>query len=51
MQCCADEPWRGGRDDAGRAGIYDPEPSPFIGIEEPENFLHPCVTLPPGMSK
>lgn len=21
--------------------IYDPEPPPFIGIEEPENFLHP----------
>lgn len=21
--------------------LYDPEPPPFIGIEEPENFLHP----------
>jgi predicted ATPase len=21
--------------------IYDPEPAPFIGIEEPENYLHP----------
>ena len=21
--------------------LYDPDPSPFIGIEEPENFLHP----------
>ena len=21
--------------------MYDPEPPPFIGIEEPENFLHP----------
>lgn len=21
--------------------LYDPAPSPFIGIEEPENFLHP----------
>lgn len=21
--------------------LYDPSPSPFIGIEEPENFLHP----------
>ena len=21
--------------------LHDPEPPPFIGIEEPENFLHP----------
>src|SRR5262249_54003314 len=21
--------------------LYDPQPPPFIGIEEPENFLHP----------
>ena len=21
--------------------LYDPEPPPFIGVEEPENFLHP----------
>ena len=21
--------------------LYDPEPPPFVGIEEPENFLHP----------
>lgn len=21
--------------------LYDPEPPPLIGIEEPENFLHP----------
>jgi len=21
--------------------LYDPEPAPFIGVEEPENFLHP----------
>ncbi len=21
--------------------LYDPNPPPFIGIEEPENFLHP----------
>lgn len=21
--------------------LYDPDPAPFIGIEEPENFLHP----------
>lgn len=21
--------------------LYDPDPPPFIGIEEPENFLHP----------
>ena len=21
--------------------LYDPAPPPFIGIEEPENFLHP----------
>ncbi len=21
--------------------LYDPSPPPFIGIEEPENFLHP----------
>ncbi len=25
--------------------LYDPEPPPFIGIEEPENFLHPRVLL------
>ncbi|EPX76730.1 hypothetical protein Salmuc_05270 [Salipiger mucosus DSM 16094] len=21
--------------------LYDPDPAPFIGVEEPENFLHP----------
>ena len=25
--------------------LYDPEPPPFIGIEEPENFLHPRLLL------
>jgi len=25
--------------------FYDPEPPPFIGIEEPENFLHPRLLL------
>ena len=23
--------------------LHDPVPPPFIGIEEPENFLHPCL--------
>ena len=26
--------------------LYDPEPPRFIGIEEPENFLHPRLLLP-----
>lgn len=25
--------------------LYDPQPPPFIGIEEPENFLHPRLLL------
>ena len=25
--------------------LYDPEPPPFIGIEEPENFLHPRLLV------
>lgn len=25
--------------------LYDPDPPPFIGIEEPENFLHPRLLL------
>lgn len=25
--------------------LYDPEPPPFIGIEEPENFLHPRLLI------
>lgn len=25
--------------------LHDPEPPPFIGIEEPENFLHPRLLL------
>ena len=25
--------------------LYDPNPAPFIGIEEPENFLHPRLLL------
>lgn len=25
--------------------LYDPSPPPFIGIEEPENFLHPRLLL------
>ena len=29
--------------------IYDPTPPPFIGIEEPENFLHP--RLLPGLAE
>ena len=29
--------------------IYDPAPPPFIGIEEPENFLHP--RLLPGLAE
>ena len=29
--------------------LHDPEPPPFIGIEEPENFLHP--RLLPGLSE
>jgi len=27
------------------AVLYDPEPPPFIGIEEPENFLHPRLLI------
>lgn len=29
--------------------LYDPEPPPLIGIEEPENFLHP--SLLPGLAE
>lgn len=29
--------------------LYDPEPPPFIGIEEPENYLHP--RLLPGLAE
>jgi len=29
--------------------LYDPAPPPFIGIEEPENFLHP--RLLPGLAE
>ncbi|HTT84683.1 MAG TPA: AAA family ATPase [Rhizomicrobium sp.] len=29
--------------------LYDPSPPPFIGIEEPENFLHP--RLLPGLAE
>ena len=29
--------------------LHDPEPPPFIGIEEPENFLHP--RLLPGLAE
>lgn len=29
--------------------LYDPHPPPFIGIEEPENFLHP--RLLPGLAE
>ena len=29
--------------------MYDPTPPPFIGIEEPENFLHP--RLLPGLAE
>lgn len=29
--------------------LYDPQPPPFIGIEEPENFLHP--RLLPGLAE
>ena len=29
--------------------LYDPDPPPFIGIEEPENFLHP--RLLPGLAE
>jgi predicted ATPase len=29
--------------------LYDPNPPPFIGIEEPENFLHP--RLLPGLAE
>ena len=29
--------------------LYDPKPPPFIGIEEPENFLHP--RLLPGLAE
>jgi predicted ATPase len=25
--------------------LYDPKPPPFIGVEEPENFLHPRLLL------
>ncbi len=25
--------------------LYDPQPPPFIGIEEPENFLHPRLLM------
>jgi len=25
--------------------LYDPQPPPFIGIEEPENFLHPRLLI------
>lgn len=25
--------------------LYDPDPPPFIGIEEPENFLHPRLLM------
>lgn len=25
--------------------LYDPEPPPFVGIEEPENFLHPRLLV------
>jgi predicted ATPase len=28
--------------------LHDPEPPRFIGIEEPENFLHPRLLLPLG---
>ena len=28
--------------------LYDPEPPPFIGIEEPENFLHPAAASRAG---
>ena len=29
--------------------LYDPKPPPFIGVEEPENFLHP--RLLPGLAE
>src|SRR5208282_3759383 len=28
--------------------LYDPEPPRFVGIEEPENFLHPRLLEPLG---
>ena len=28
--------------------LYDPDPPPFVGIEEPENFLHPRLLLRAG---